>query len=580
MPSRWRAGLLTLCAFGALCLIVNILSGTMTASEGLDFGFAHATDSTVTIVGVKAGSPAARAGLHSGDVLQVARLSPAVRYRLKTGVAAHERLTLVVTHDGVTKTVLYTSGPGVPVRRWDLWLGYAGMLWMLLFAALIAWRRPESAEARVLSILLVLFVIPTLVAPGNWVSPWPMVDFITSIISFLLSNAGIVLLATYALLFARPASALRRGLAWAAYAVAALSTINADLGATRAVFGTGYGLARSDLLLTDLTWLFPLLCVLATIPAVKGPERARVVWTTLTLGTLYAVELGTQTAAAFVPAFTSAHGFGVGTQINDVIILVAPLGMTYALLNRRLLDIGFAFNRAAIFAGVSFVLVGIFVLVEWLLSDWLQTASHSANLAVTGALALVLGLSIRFVHARVEHVVDNVFFRKRRQDEEAIRTMAAEAPYVTDAAVLVARTEKILSKNADASFVRILLDDGDGTYDGVNENDAALIALRARHVTLDLHTLETTVVGELAYPMVARGRLVGALVLGPKRSGETYAPDESKAIAQLAQSVASALDVLSSKQASRDDAVLSGIASLSESIRDLRNALFARQPST
>ncbi len=569
-----------MCAFGALCLIVNILSGTMTASEGLDFGFAHATDSTVTIVGVKAGSPAARAGLHSGDVLQVARLSPAVRYRLKTGVAAHERLTLVVTHDGVTKTVLYTSGPGVPVRRWDLWLGYAGMLWMLLFAALIAWRRPESAEARVLSILLVLFVIPTLVAPGNWVSPWPMVDFITSIISFLLSNAGIVLLATYALLFARPASALRRGLAWAAYAVAALSTINADLGATRAVFGTGYGLARSDLLLTDLTWLFPLLCVLATIPAVKGPERARVVWTTLTLGTLYAVELGTQTAAAFVPAFTSAHGFGVGTQINDVIILVAPLGMTYALLNRRLLDIGFAFNRAAIFAGVSFVLVGIFVLVEWLLSDWLQTASHSANLAVTGALALVLGLSIRFVHARVEHVVDNVFFRKRRQDEEAIRTMAAEAPYVTDAAVLVARTEKILSKNADASFVRILLDDGDGTYDGVNENDAALIALRARHVTLDLHTLETTVVGELAYPMVARGRLVGALVLGPKRSGETYAPDESKAIAQLAQSVASALDVLSSKQASRDDAVLSGIASLSESIRDLRNALFARQPST
>jgi hypothetical protein len=38
--------------------------------------------------------------------------------------------------------------------------------------------------------------------------------------------------------------------------------------------------------------------------------------------------------------------------------------------------------------------------------------------------------------------------------------------------------------------------------------------------------------------------LVGALVLGPKRSGESYAPDESNAIMQLAREVGAALHIL------------------------------------
>lgn len=48
--------------------------------------------------------------------------------------------------------------------------------------------------------------------------------------------------------------------------------------------------------------------------------------------------------------------------------------------------------------------------------------------------------------------------------------------------------------------------------------------------------------------LVARGTLIGALVVGPKRSLEAYAPDESAAIMQLAQSVGTAIDVLSPMQ--------------------------------
>ncbi len=51
----------------------------------------------------------------------------------------------------------------------------------------------------------------------------------------------------------------------------------------------------------------------------------------------------------------------------NVASFLAPLGMSYALLNRRLLDLGFALNRAAVYTGVSIVVVGTFMLVEFAL---------------------------------------------------------------------------------------------------------------------------------------------------------------------------------------------------------------------
>lgn len=79
--------------------------------------------------------------------------------------------------------------------------------------------------------------------------------------------------------------------------------------------------------------------------------------------------------------------------------------------------------------------------------------------------------------------------------------------------------------------------------------------------------------------MVARGRLVGALVLGPKRSAETYAPDESKAIAQLAHSIAGALDVLSTKETKERDDLLVAILDLPQKIVAQLSERLSSKPS-
>jgi hypothetical protein len=69
--------------------------------------------------------------------------------------------------------------------------------------------------------------------------------------------------------------------------------------------------------------------------------------------------------------------------------------------------------------------------------------------------------------------------------------------------------------------------------------------------------------------MVARGHLVGAIVLGPKRSGDPYAPDESDAILHLAHSVGGAVDVLAANGHARPDAVLEAIQTMSCDLKAL-----------
>jgi hypothetical protein len=69
--------------------------------------------------------------------------------------------------------------------------------------------------------------------------------------------------------------------------------------------------------------------------------------------------------------------------------------------------------------------------------------------------------------------------------------------------------------------------------------------------------------------MVTQGRVVGVLTLGAKPSGESYAPDESEAIGELAHSVGVALDSFSVSGGTAKNELL-------EAIRELPDAIAAR----
>ncbi len=572
---------MTICLLCTAISAASIFSDADEASSALGFQVTRTADARIVQVSaVDPGSAAERSGLVAGDSVDVGALSPGNRYRILTGVHPHERIPLTITRNGKQRNVLFTAGDA-PAWRVDTWVWCFASFWLLAFAGVIGWRRADAPEARILSVLLAVTPAAAGLLPGSWLTPWPLLDLAAGMAGCALSLFGYTLLATYAHVFGRPLSVWRRRLTLVTYVSAiALSLYEIY---RLALLWTGKMPWVAQTLAPD--WYFPwgalplvlgLASAIAAIVSANAGERARIAWTTVTLSFLY---VGNATAF-LVPAFfpDSARGTGliVAYSLINFGALLAPIGMTYALLSRRVLDIGFALNRVAIFSGVSLIVVGLFVLAEWAIAAWLQSSSHTINLFASAGVALVLGLSIHAVHQRVEHVLDRAFFRKRHEDEQALRRFAHEAAYVTEPTELLSKTITTLQRHADASFATIALHDGNGKYGSVNENDAAIVALRTWHHALDLHDVESRLCGEFAYPMVARGRLIGALLLGPKRSHEAYAPDESQAIEEVAHGVAGALDVLSQQAATSENRTIEELRALRLAISEGFASLSAR----
>ena len=155
----WRPWLLALCALGVAPIVVNaVFDLTVNGSLGIS-GARRRQSRFVDRLAVRPGGAAAESGIRTGDLLDRRRLSPAARFRLYYGARVGEPLALPVVRDGTERTVTVVTHRSAG-RDWTRWLFYAGEVWIALWCALIAWRRSESAEAR-LSIfyLLGVFVV-------------------------------------------------------------------------------------------------------------------------------------------------------------------------------------------------------------------------------------------------------------------------------------------------------------------------------------------------------------------------------------------------------------------------------------
>lgn len=288
----------------------------------------------------------------------------------------------------------------------------------------------------------------------------------------------------------------------------------------------------------------------------RGPERSRRLWIALILG------IGLLGPVIDV-SVTAVFGYqSTVDQVTLLTVTLIPLGLAYVILRHRLIDVGFVLNQAAIYAGVSIVVVGVVVIVEALLSQYVTNVSHITSTSVQLAVALGLGISINAIHKRVEQVVDRAFFRERYAAEAALETFATDAGFITDPLTLLERCTDEVERHARASAVGIWLNDKAGVYtfragdfapqNVVDPNDPAIVAMRARRVTVNLDDVDSGLPGVLAFPMLSGGELLGVLVCGGKRNEEDYAPDERRTIGQVAASVGHAWSALRVKELERE----------------------------
>jgi GAF domain-containing protein len=559
MSTRYARGIVL--AIILVAVFFTCASGFIGETPG-DYGsdglrLAALNSASFRVDAVAKGSSLADAGIKPGQTLRLADTGLHTRAAILEPMIG-TRLTLLVS-DGRSVTLVAHASPK---QSFSLGL-IAVKLAYLLVAGLLAFRRWEERAVRSLVFFLTGFGIGLGLPNAN--------PIVSPEFSYALFDVGAIILiawagaaaADFSAHFSSAPSGVERALAAVAIALAAFGLI---LSVAIQFFNVIHGSAARTAI--GLVLAAPLLLAIATIIAgyvsARGADRVRKLWVLLIIGVGM---IGP--ALDFLVEAAAGYNYLID-QFALLTVAIIPIGLAYVILRHRLIDVGFVLNQAAVYAGVSIVIVAVLVIVETLLSNYVQTTSHVTSTAVQLAVALVLGFSINTIHKRVEHFVDRVLFRARHAAQAALHAFSLDAAYITDASLLLERSVQVVRQNARATGAGILLRDFSGDYAmvvgdfpasaDVDPNDPVVLAMRARHVVVDLPLAGSALPGVLAFPMVSSGELIGILVCAGKTDLENYAPDERASLGEVAAAVAHALRALRIKDLEREVGALRALS--------------------
>lgn len=529
-----------------IALSIAFVCYQLTTPDRDEFGLIYSVPTRspgqILVTGVEPGSPAYRAGIRKNDLISYgdnALQRANVRYALPGS-----KLALIVNGK---RRVEVTARQMPPIAS-AVWFVTLIRLAFLAVAALLAWRLPQDPASRALVAFLWSYGLATSMNSG--LLPTPMLSLIfLQIAQGVLFIMGTGAAALFAARFPTPSTGFApRIMSQVAIAVAFVMACVFVAGNVLAHTGTAVSLINVDLFAGFvLIGLLVLATFVVTYLQGAREERQRRQWVFLLIGfALFGPIVDILVAGAF--------GFQQWLDLLTLLPLgLLPIGLAYVILRHRVIDVGFVLNRAVVYTGVSLVIVAIFVIVETLLAKYVEQTSRAGSIAVQLVVALVLGFSVRAIHARVDRFVDTVLFRERHEAEQAMRDFAHDAPYITEAGALLNRCIEVILRHSGATRAGIWLHQETGMYapahssfdeGAVDENDSAAVAMRSRRAIVDLHKSGSAFPGVLAFPMIVRGELTGILVLGDHKDGETYAPDEREAVAAVTTAVGHALDGL------------------------------------
>jgi hypothetical protein len=274
----------------------------------------------------------------------------------------------------------------------------------------------------------------------------------------------------------------------------------------------------------------------------RGLERRRIGWICVTSAVGY--------APLFLFIFPPLHGQSIIAVWLALMCYVVPFGYGYAILRDRVIDVGFALNRAAVFAATTALLVGLFAALQWGANQLLVRATGAQNFAVQMAIAVVVFYAVRMLRVRTDSLVTRLFFAARLRRIDAIRGLASEVDAVQHADTIASFVIDRL-RVACAIESSFYVESGDGFMREAGSIGPAhlsvdaplVIALRAALGPISTVAYDDAG-GALIFPLVVRGQLRGGLVCAFPAGDDAFAPDESEALVALATRTAIARDDL------------------------------------
>lgn len=472
------------------------------------------------------------AGLQAGDRVVLAQQTARMRAVLADeNVSGNRAYTLRVQRAGSELPVAVRSveQPQTAVQGRIRWLSWVGQAMILALGLLTLWRGRDWAAwglaifALSISYEHILAGLPSapflsiaLLLAQEWLGgPMALLGLYltaTALVgwrSHLLHRPAIFYLLVLLLLFAIESSGT---VAFVVFSVLALPAVLQGM-----IIASGLmGLA------------VPLWVLLRGYTRAAAESRLRIRWILSCTGLLLPlmlIEFAVQNAAIQQSAALAWLRW-IGASLSIVV-----LGLyTYAVLRQRLVEVRVVLNRALVFALLMGLVVGFFALMESLIER--SAVGAGAGLALEVGVPLALGVLFHQLHRRVEALVDRVFFHREHNARAALNDFVRDAGFVESPPTLIARTVEAFGRHAGVAGAALYEargtgfdcsgrdDAGSAFPDRLDQDDRALVRLRATLTPLDLHGVGSALGAEgLALPLALRGHLFGVLVCGPRPAG-------------------------------------------------------------
>jgi hypothetical protein len=233
--------------------------------------------------------------------------------------------------------------------------------------------------------------------------------------------------------------------------------------------------------------------------------------------------------------------------------LAMYVGLSYAILRHRVLDMGLAVNRSLVVAVVGALLLGTFQFLQVVTSRVLHFDDPAKAGLLSGVLAVLVVLAYPKVKPKAEWLIDRLFFRDWVEREADLARFAADARGFTDASslatALVGAVDRFTAGAGASLYVRV----GDGRFErrqastpGVptsgapqllDADEPAAVALRAGRSVARCDEVHSALPGELALVLSRQRELDAFVLIGRRRDGSVLRSDEVAALRDTLKSV-------------------------------------------
>ena len=549
-----------------------------------------------TVAAVARGSVAAQAGIVPGDRIVRAGSEHAPPFaQIMDRAAAGRPTAYTLVHDGRARTVeltLRSTRPAPGRSAVIVVLLIRGAL-IALIGALLVLLRPSIMTA---AFFVLCLEFAELAHPGSNLELVAAVPLFWKPLflglTCIVNGAGLAVAAIFCMRFpsGQPLPAWRP----VERATLALGAVTILLYGSALYAGGTYSELGSRLygIFTVIQWFGYAVAAAAFMvryAGASGEDRARLRWVAIGLFSFVA------SFALFWYAENDANAppdFSWYAQFVNVL----PLTVLYAVVRHRVIDVRVAGGRALAFALLSAVPVVGFSIIDWALSNQLQ--SSRLALVAEVCVAVAFGFWVNSAQRRIDGLIESVFFRSRKVAEERLRRVARRLAHASDQRALdetlVREPYEALGLVATAlyhrdgeRYVRVAQRGWPETaLPEVDANDSLALELVTTGEPVDVKAIAWENAAEiarlrpyLAVPIAVRSNTIGFLLLGEKTDGERFDALEHAAVNELAEAAANAYDHLESEAQRRIAADLR--LALDEALREngMLRALLPRETS-